>query len=68
MKKEIRKNPRKFIGIGIAFLCAGIALTASMENMVGTGLIGVGAVFFILGMRARNHNNRQDFEDKLNNS
>ena len=47
-------NPTAFIGIGVCFMGAGVALSAALTRNgaggVGIGLIGVGVVFLIIGL------------------
>lgn len=49
-------NPEAFIGIGVCFMGAGIAITAALRDSVvgaGMGLFGLGVVFLILGITKR---------------
>jgi hypothetical protein len=48
-KKE--PNYKAFIPIGITFMGAGVALMAAINPGVGVGLIGVGVVFLIIGIK-----------------
>ena len=48
-----RRNPGAFIAIGVCFMGAGVALNAALQEQgavgAGTGLIGVGVVFLVIG-------------------
>ncbi|GEM_PF-5110185 len=52
--KKRRKNPVAFIAVGVCFMGAGVALSiaqhATDASGVGTGIIGLGVIFFIVGI------------------
>ena len=50
MKKQ-EPNYKAFIPIGITFMGAGVALSAAVNPGIGVGLIGVGIVFIIIGIK-----------------
>jgi hypothetical protein len=54
MPREKKLNPGAFIGIGVCFMGAGIALSASLRESgaagSGVGLLGLGVIFLILGL------------------
>jgi hypothetical protein len=47
-------NPTAFIGVGVCFMGSGVALSLALlqqgSGVVGISLIGLGAVFMILGV------------------
>ena len=49
-----KMNPVAFIAMGVCFMGAGVALSISLHargaSGSGTGLIGLGVIFFIVGM------------------
>jgi len=52
MKKQDQNiNYKAFIPIGIAFIGAGVTFMATVNPMIGVGLIGVGLAFVIIGAR-----------------
>jgi len=48
---EKKPNYKAFIPVGITFLGAGVALMAAVNPGVGAGLIGMGIIFIILGVK-----------------
>ena len=48
------------IAVGIAFLGSGVALSTSVNPGVGMGLVGLGTVFLVIGMKQK--------KDQKNNS
>ena len=59
-------NPTAFIGVGVCFMGSGVALTAALSRggagAVGISLIGLGAVFMILGFRKKRELESRDSE------
>jgi hypothetical protein len=53
MSEKKEPNYRGLVAVGIAFMGAGVALTASTGVGVGTGLVGLGVVFTIIGAKNR---------------
>ena len=50
-------NPTAFIGVGVCFMGSGVALSLALleqgTGAVGISLIGLGAVFLILGVNKK---------------
>lgn len=53
MSEKKEPNYRALFAVGITFLGAGVALTAATGVGVGSGLVGLGAVFMIIGAKNR---------------
>jgi hypothetical protein len=53
MSEKKEPNYRALFAVGIAFLGAGVALTSATGIGVGAGLMGMGAVFMIIGAKNR---------------
>ena len=51
-------NYKAFIPVGITFMGAGVALMAAVNPGVGAGLIGVGLVFLIIGIKKKKEEER----------
>ena len=54
MEKRRKTDPRTFIGIGVCFMGAGIALSAALRGSgsvgVGPGLLGLGVICTLTGV------------------
>ncbi|MBD3336817.1 MAG: hypothetical protein GF355_14995 [Candidatus Eisenbacteria bacterium] len=51
--REKKANPQAFIGAGVCFLGAGIAITFALRDSIagaGMGLFGLGVVFLVTGV------------------
>lgn len=49
--KNQQVNYKALIGAGIAFIGAGIAFMATVNPAIGGGLIAVGILFIVIGVR-----------------
>lgn len=52
MSEKKERNYKKLFFVGITFIGAGIALTAS-AGVVGTSLLGLGIAFLVIGAKHR---------------
>jgi hypothetical protein len=55
MSKTRKSNYRALFVIGLSFMGAGISLSASGLESTGIALLGVGVLFFIIGISNRKH-------------
>ena len=55
------KNPKALIGAGVAFIGAGVALNAAVNPGVGMGLMGIGIVFLIIGIKQKREGNDNEY-------
>jgi len=53
MTEKKEPNYRALFAVGVALIGAGVALTASTGAGVGAGILGLGAVFAIIGAKNR---------------
>ena len=52
MSQDKARNYKKLFFVGIVFIGAGIVLTSS-AGVVGTGLLGLGIAFLVIGAKHR---------------
>ena len=57
------KNPKALIGAGVAFIGAGVALNAAVNPGVGMGLMGIGIVFLIIGIKQKREQDNIDSDN-----
>jgi hypothetical protein len=68
--KKKEKNPATFIAIGVCFMGSGVALSLALHARgaagAGTGLIGMGVIFFLIGMaqKRKMESGESDTEDQ----
>ncbi|MBK5245514.1 MAG: hypothetical protein JJE18_11010 [Eubacteriaceae bacterium] len=49
----MKKNYKAYIPIGITFLASGIIFISTVNKAVGIGLLGVGMMWIVIGLKKR---------------